>query len=80
MINVEKILVMKFVIEPFRLEVDSPVHTDGTQVEDGGGTQHHIHSHQSITDGGAQCPDTSEKLNTNNEKSSHVGINSDWSS
>lgn len=60
----EKNLVMKFVIKPSRLEVDSPVHTDSTQIEDGGGTQHYIHGHQSITDGGAQCPDTSEKLNT----------------
>src|SRR4029434_4728065 len=33
----------------------SPVHTDGTQVEDGGCAEHNIHTHQNITDKHSQC-------------------------
>lgn len=40
----------------------SPVYTDGTEVENGGCAQHHIHRHQSITDEGAEWPHPSKKL------------------
>lgn len=42
--------------------LDSPVHTDGTQVEDGGGAQHHVHGHQAVTEGGVERPDAVLKL------------------
>lgn len=35
-----------------------PVDADGTEVEDGGGAQHHVHGHQPVTDGGAEGPHT----------------------
>lgn len=43
---------------------ESPVHTDGTQVEDGGSAQQDIHGHQSITDVRAEGPDSSQELDT----------------
>lgn len=33
-----------------------PVDADGTEVEDGGGAQHHVHGHQIVTDVGAEGP------------------------
>lgn len=33
-----------------------PVDADGTEVEDGGGAQHHVHGHQPVTDSGAEGP------------------------
>lgn len=33
-----------------------PVDADGAEVEDGGGAQHHVHGHQTVTEGGAEGP------------------------
>lgn len=46
------------------LKEDSPVNADGTQVEDGGGAQHDVHGHQSVTNVCAQGPDATQKLDT----------------
>lgn len=54
-----------------------PVHTDGTEVQDGGGAEHHIHGHQSVTDGGAQSPHSSQELKTQHLKLTVPSMNID---
>lgn len=40
----------------------SPIHTDSTQVEDGGRAQHHVHGHQGVAQHRAEGPHSSLEL------------------